>query len=109
MPDFSGIALTRQTAEVSPETVEQRLAEIAEHNRSLVDVPPEELADRGAEKGEVLAVDFQGKLEGQPFPGGTGTDVQVEVGGAGFIPGFSEQLEGMKPGEQRTIEVTFPA
>jgi trigger factor len=43
-----------------------------------------------------------------PFEGGTGTDTEVEIGGAGFIPGFAEQLEGARPGETRTINVTFP-
>jgi trigger factor len=43
-----------------------------------------------------------------PFEGGTGTDTPVEIGGDGFIPGFAEQLEGARPGESRTINVTFP-
>ncbi|MBC4016551.1 trigger factor [Siccirubricoccus deserti] len=46
---------------------------------------------------------------GEPFPGGTATDAPIEVNGTGFIPGFTEQLEGMAPGEARTISVTFPA
>jgi FKBP-type peptidyl-prolyl cis-trans isomerase (trigger factor) len=46
---------------------------------------------------------------GEPFPGGTATDTPIEVNGAGFIPGFTEQLEGLAPGETRTIAVTFPA
>jgi trigger factor len=58
--------------------------------------------------GEVLTVDFVGKIDDVPFEGGTGTDTEVEVGGDGFIPGFAEQLEGAKPGETRTISVTFP-
>jgi trigger factor len=57
----------------------------------------------------VLSVDYVGRIEGAEFPGGTGNDIDVEIGGEGFIPGFSEQLEGLKPGETRTIEVTFPA
>jgi trigger factor len=48
-------------------------------------------------------------MEGTEFPGGTGNGVEVEIGGTSFIAGFSEQLEGMKPGETRTIDVTFPA
>jgi trigger factor len=43
-----------------------------------------------------------------PFEGGTGTDTRVEIGGDGFIPGFAEQIEGARPGESRTISVTFP-
>jgi trigger factor len=108
LPDFGAINLTRLKAEASAETIDKRLADIAERNRELVENTPEELGDRGAAKGEVLTVDYAGKIEGVVFPGGTGTDVAVEIGGTGFIPGFSEQLEGMKPGESRTIEVTFP-
>ena len=64
--------------------------------------------DRGAQTGDTLTVDFVGKVDGVPFPGGTGTDMAVELGGSGFIPGFSEGMEGMKPGEERQIAVTFP-
>jgi trigger factor len=109
-PDFSQIELTRRKAEVTPEMVDKQLASIAERNRDLVEIPAEELANRGgAEKGEALTVDFVGKLDGVPFPNGAGTDAVVEIGVNTFIPGFEDQLLGMKPGESRTIEVTFPA
>jgi trigger factor len=108
MPDFAALTLTRLKAEVAPDVVEQQLSQMAQRNRELQDIAPEDLGDRGAEKGEVLTVDFLGKVDDQPFPGGEGKDLDVEVGGAGFIPGFTEQMEGMKPGETRTIAVTFP-
>ena len=95
--------------EAAPETVDKTLADIARRNRELVEITAEELGDRGAAQGEVLTVDYVGRVEGVEFPGGTGNDIAVDVGGEGFIPGFTEQLEGMKPGETRTIEVTFPA
>jgi trigger factor len=109
LPDFGALALTRLKAEVAPETVDKALADIAQRNRTLEPIPAEELGDRGAAGGEVLTVDYIGRIDGAEFPGGTGNGVEVEIGGAGFIPGFSEQLEGMKPGETRTIEVNFPA
>jgi len=109
LPDFSEVKLTRLKAEAAAETTDKALADIAQRNRELVELTPEELGDRGAEKGEVLSVDYAGRIEGVEFPGGTGSDIDVEIGGSNFIPGFSEQLEGMKPGETRTIEVTFPA
>jgi trigger factor len=109
MPDFGAISLTRLKAEAGAETIDKALADIAQRNRTLEEIPPDELGDRGAATGEVLTVDFTGKIEGVEFPGGAGTDTPVEIGGTGFIPGFSEQLEGMKPGEARTIEVTFPS
>ena len=109
LPDFATLSLTRLKATIEPEAVEKAFAEVARRNRDLVGIAPEELAGRGAEKGEVLTVDYVGKIDGVAFPGGTGTDVAVEIAGEGFIPGFAEQVEGMHPGEARTIEVTFPA
>jgi trigger factor len=109
-PDFSQIELTRRKSEATPEMVDKQMATIAERNRELVEIPAEELEGRGgATKGEALTVDFVGKLDGEPFPNGTGTDAVVEIGGSQFIPGFADQLEGMKAGETRTIDVTFPA
>jgi trigger factor len=109
LPDFAAIQLDRMKVEAAAETVDKAMADIAQRNRTLEAIPPEELGDRGAAKGEVLTVDYVGQVDGAEFPGGTGKDIEVEVGGTGFIPGFSEPLEGMKPGETRTIEVTFPA
>jgi trigger factor len=109
LPDFGAIQLTRMKVDVAAETADQALADIARRNRTLEPIPPEELGDRGAAKGDVLTVDYIGRIDGTEFPGGTGTGIEVEIGGTGFIPGFSEQLEGAKPGETRTIEVSFPA
>jgi len=109
LPDFSSISLTRMKVEASAETVDKALAEIARRNRELVEITAEERGGRGAAAGEVLTVDYIGRVEGVEFPGGTGNDVAVDVGGDGFIPGFTEQLEGLRPDETRTIEVTFPA
>ena len=64
--------------------------------------------DRGAETGDVLTVDFAGSVDGVAFEGGAGQDAKVEIGGEGFIPGFSEGMAGMRPGEQRDVQVTFP-
>jgi len=110
LPDFATIELTRLKAEVNPEVVDKALTQIAKYNRTLEPIPAETLESRGtgAMAGEVLTVDFVGKIDDVPFEGGTGTDTEVEIGGEGFIPGFAEQLEGAKPGETRTISVTFP-
>ena len=77
-----------------------------------MEITPDEQAARsdhpGAATGEVLTIDFVGKIDGTPFPDGAGNDVDVELGGGSFIPGFADQLEGMQPGDSRTISVTFP-
>ncbi len=109
-PDFNQIELTRRKSEATPEMVDKQMATIAERNRERVEIGANELEERGgAEQGEALTVDFTGKLDGEPFPNGSGTDAVVEIGAGTFIPGFAEQLEGMKPGEARTIDVVFPA
>ncbi len=104
-PDLSQLSLTRLKAEPDPATVDKALADIARRQRSFD--PIDEV--RGAAQGEVLTVDFVGRIDDVPFDGGTASDVNVELGGQGFIPGFAEQLDGLAPGEHRTIEVTFPA
>jgi trigger factor len=110
LPDFSTIELTRLKAEVAPEAVDAALTQLAKYNRTLEPIPPETIESRGsgAMAGEVLTVDFEGKIDGVPFEGGAGTDSPVEIGAGDFIPGFAEQLEGARPGESRTIHVTFP-
>ncbi|MBW8268624.1 trigger factor [Caldovatus aquaticus] len=116
MPDFGGITLERLKASPTEEQVEKALAAIAERNRTLEDVPKA----RPAAKGDVVICEFTGRrrkegAEGdgpeawEPFPGGSATDMPIEIGGSGFIPGFTEQLEGIVPGETRTVTVTFPA
>ena len=104
MPDFGAIALTRLRAEPTPESIDKALNEIASRQREMEPVTE----DRGARTGDTLTVDYVGKVDGEAFPGGTGTAMPVELGGSGFIPGFSEGMEGMRPGEERQIQVTFP-
>lgn len=105
VPDLSGLKLTRLGAKVSEETVDKALNDVARRSRKFETIEE----DRPAAQGDVVCVDFVGKLDGTPFDGGTADDVNVEIGGEGFIPGFAEQMEGMKAGEERVINVTFPA
>ena len=104
MPEFGAISLTRYRAEPTEDDIKRTLDGIAARQEGREPVTE----DRGAQPGDTLTVDFTGKVEGVPFAGGTGTDMAVKLGGAGFIPGFWEGMEGMKPGEERTIDVTFP-
>ena len=104
MPDFGALSLSRLKATPSDEAIDKAVEEIARRQREMEPVTE----DRGAQPGDTLTVDFLGKVDDVAFPGGTGTDMAVELGGAGFIPGFWEGMEGMKPGEERQICVTFP-
>lgn len=107
MPDFAALELTRLKAEPSAEAIDKTLGEVASRQRELTVLEGDDIVP--AEIGHVLTIDFLGKVDGVPFDGGTGTDMDVELGGTGFIPGFAEQLVGMKPGEEKIIDVTFPA
>ena len=104
MPDFSALSLSRLKAAPSDEAIDKAVEEIARRQREMEPVTD----DRGAQSGDTLTVDFIGKVDDVAFSGGTGNDMAVELGGTGFIPGFWEGLEGMKPGEERQITVTFP-
>ncbi len=104
MPDFSGMAIERLKATPGEEQLSKALETIAARNRKLEDITE----DRGAQKGEVVQADFTGRIDGEAFPGGSATDMPIEVAGSGFIPGFTEQLEGIKAGETRIVKVSFP-
>src|SRR5271166_1302754 len=86
-PDLSTIELTRLKAEVRPADIDRTLGQIVERNRELID----DVDNRWAEKGDVLTVDFVGRIDGVAFENGSGTDADLEVAGPGFIPGFTEQ------------------
>ncbi|WP_158747333.1 trigger factor [Acidisphaera sp. L21] len=103
-PDFAALSLTRLKAEPEAESIDKALADIAGRQRTFETVEE----PRPAAKGETLMVDYSGSVDGEKFPGGAGTDVDIEVAGPNFIPGFTEQLEGMSAGESKTIDVTFP-
>ncbi len=104
IPELDGITLSKPVAAVTDEAVSEALSKMAEQRKSYT--PVEE--PRPAAAGEQLTVDFIGRIDGEAFQGGTAADVAVVVAGEGFIPGFSEQMEGIAPGETRTITVDFP-
>lgn len=100
--DFSKIEVDELTFDVPQAEVEeslQRLAKSRQHPHTK---------DGAAEKGDVVKIDFLGKKDGVPFDGGKGEGFQLELGSNQFIPGFEEQLIGLKAGEKKTIEVKFP-
>jgi len=104
IPGLADITLKKPVAEVTAQAIDEALDKLAEQRKTFEAV--EEA--RGAAKGERLTVDFIGRVDGVAFQGGTANDVAVTVAGDGFIPGFAEQIEGLAPGETRTITVRFP-
>jgi trigger factor len=101
---FDDIQIERLVAEVSSADVDQVLARLAEQNRVYTAREREAVA----ENGDKATLDFTGKIDGEPFEGGSGENVDVVLGSGSFLPGFEAQIEGMKPGETRTIPVMFP-
>ena len=104
VPDLAALSLTRLRSEVAPDSVEKTLSRLAAQQREVLPVAE----GHGAETGDVLTVDFVGSVDGVAFEGGAGQDAKIEIGGEGFIPGFSEGMAGMRPGESRDVSVTFP-
>ena len=104
VPDLSEVTLSKPVAAVSDEKLDEALKNIADQRKSFKLV--EEA--RPAAKHEQLKVDFIGRIDGVAFEGGTAQDVALTVAGPGFIPGFTEQVEGMQVGETKTITVNFP-
>jgi len=104
IPGLADIVLKKPLAEVTEQAIVDALGKLADQRKKFE--PVEE--PRPAMKGEQLTVDFVGKIGEEPFQGGTANDIAVTVAGDGFIPGFAEQMEGLAPGETRTITVNFP-
>jgi trigger factor len=102
--DVSGIKIEKPVAEVEDAAVQTSLESLARRNVTYT----EKKKGAKAAKNDRVIVDFTGKIDGEPFEGGTGSDISVDLGSNSFIPGFEDQLEGVKAGDQKTIEVTFP-
>lgn len=104
VPDLAAIEVEKLTATPADEEIAKRLEEIARRHRNSE--PVEET--RPAAAGDLLVVDFTGRIDGRAFKGGSASDMEIEVGGAGFVPGFTEGLAGLSAGETRDVTVTFP-
>lgn len=101
---FDDISLERPVAEVADDDIEKALQSLADRAQEF-EARPE---GGKAEKGDRLTIDFTGKLDGEPFEGGAGGDVDLVLGAGTFIPGFEEQLEGAAAGDQPVVKVRFP-
>lgn len=103
--DYRGVALPPLSVEVPSEDVDKRLEAMRNQHSTLV--PLDEGTE--AEKGMVLSIDFEGFRDGELFEGGSGNDMPIALGEGSFIPGFEDALLGIKAGEQREFDLTFPA
>lgn len=101
--EYKGLPVPKSNTEVTDEEVDKALADEQEKQARFTDV------DRPAENGDRLLLDYSGSVDGEKFEGGTAEDQTLVLGSNMFIPGFEEQLIGIKAGEQKDITVTFPA
>ena len=104
LADFKSFTVEKPVAEVTDADVNEAIKRIADQNRAY--------AAKGegakAETGDRVTISFKGTIDGTPFDGGTGENIQVTIGSNSFIPGFEEQLIGIAAGETRNLKVSFP-
>jgi trigger factor len=102
--DFGTLDIERLTVDVTDEHIDYALRQVATQHRSFEPKPE----GRGAETGDRLIISFIGRIEGEAFEGGTANDVPLELGSGQFLPGFEDQLLGVRPGDKLTVKVAFP-
>jgi trigger factor len=104
LADFASLKLERLVADVDDEQLNKALEQLAERNQMFA---AEE--GRAAEEGDRVTIDFTGTIDGVAFERGSGENLQLVIGNAGFIPGFEDGIKGAKKGESRDVPATFPA
>ena len=104
LPALEGLPGERPVVLVGDDEVERELAELQRRHAPLIEEPQ----GTAAGNGHIVTIDFVGRIDGVPFEGGSGRDVELELGSGRFIPGFEEQLVGAVSGEDRVVDTTFP-
>ncbi|MDD7513567.1 MAG: trigger factor [Clostridiales bacterium] len=100
--DYMGVEAEQEKAQVSDESVQAEIDNMLKRNARMITV------DRESKNGDTLIFDFKGFVDGEQFEGGTAERHELKLGSGMFIPGFEEQLEGLKAGESKNVEVKFP-
>ena len=102
--DYKELHVEKEAVEVTDEAVEEQVQGLRSRHAKMVE------AEEGAviEKGDFAIIDFAGTADGEPFSGGEGKGYPLEVGSNSFIPGFEDQLVGLKKGDSTDVDVTFP-
>ncbi len=100
--EYKGVKAELVTADITEKQVDEEIARIADRNARWVE------ADRAAQYKDKVIIDYAGSVDGEPFEGGAAENQAIEIGSDTFIPGFEEQLVGMKKGEEKDVRVKFP-
>ncbi|SDW57554.1 trigger factor [Roseicitreum antarcticum] len=101
-PDLSGLKIEKLVAKAEDAAVTEALENLAKSSKSFAD------KEGAAETGDQVTMNFLGKVDGEPFEGGSAEDFPLEIGSGQFIPGFEEQLVGVSAGDEKSVPVTFP-
>ena len=99
---YEGIEIKKEIRKATAEEVEHELHHAQEHAGRIVEV------EHDLQNGNIANIDFSGSIDGVKFEGGTAQNYDLEIGSGSFIPGFEDQMIGMKKGETRDVKVTFP-
>ena len=99
---YKGVSAVKEEVKVTADDVKERLNQMAEREARLVSV------DRKVKKGDTAVIDFEGFDNGVAFEDGKGENHELEIGSGSFVPGFEDQIIGMKAGEEKDIDITFP-
>lgn len=102
--DLAKVAVTKLVAEATEKEVDEALKRLADGRRETEPLKEK----RATKKGDIIVIDFTGKINGEVFKGGEGKDYYLELGSNTFIPGFEEQLEGVELGKPVQVNVAFP-
>ena len=100
---YKGIEAPKATVTVTDEEVDEDIKQLASRNSSISTV------ERAAKDGDTVIIDFDGYMDGVAFDGGKGENYTLRLGSGTFIPGFEDQVVGMAAGDEKDVEVTFPA
>ncbi len=100
---YKGIEIEKIEYNVTEEDIEHELGHMQEHNSRLISIE-----DRPVESGDIATIDFEGFVDGKAFEGGKAEGHELEIGSNTFIPGFEDQIIGMKIDEEKDIKVKFP-
>ena len=99
---YKGLGIKKEEIKVSKKEIEDSINHMREHYKENI------VKDGAIANGDIAVIDFEGFKDGKAFEGGKGENYSLEIGSNTFIPGFEDQLVGMKAGESKDIEVTFP-
>ena len=100
--DYKGLPVAKPDVKVTAADIKAELKPYIDRASRLVSV------DRKAKKGDTAVIDFEGFKDGEPFQGGKGENYSLELGSGSFVPGFEEQVIGMKAGDEKDLDITFP-